>query len=131
MKLFPFLTLTGILSFIAYGISRTLFASRLQYIIQGAQVNADQLGLLVTVTNPEAESFTQKNLVADVLINGKKVSTISNDQILSIPSMEVTPQGWLVQLDQNAPADIKIIQLRGQVQIDNLVTPLDMKFKFI
>lgn len=87
--------------------------------------------MLVSISNPDDVSFTQQSITADVLLNGKKVSSISNDQQLDIPGNTITPQGWVVDLPAGTGADVQLIQLKGTVQIGSRNTPLDLKYRLI
>jgi hypothetical protein len=133
MKLSSFLAFTGILVLIVYGISRTLTASRLVYLIQNAASNNSQLALMVTVSNNQEQSFTQRSLNADVIVNGKVISQISDSTSFAIPGYQVTPQGWVMDLpaDQISGGTIQNIRIRGSVNIDGLPMPLDLNYKFI
>lgn len=133
MRLLPFLTITGLFGLIVYGISRTVNASRLVYLIQQAAESSSQLAILVTVSNNQDIEFTQKQLTADILVNGKVVSNISDQDSVTIAPNQVTPQGWVFDLpaDQVAGGTLKLVRVRGQVTVDNIRMPLDLKYKFI
>jgi hypothetical protein len=133
MKFWNFLTITGILTLVVYGISRTVTASRLIYLIQNAQENNSQLALLVTVSNNQGLTFQQKNVNADVIVNGQVVSKIFDQSTTAIQPYQVTPQAWVLSLtpDQIPGGSLQLIRIRGTVDIDGLTTPLDLKYKFI
>lgn len=130
MKLVQFLTLTGILGLLAYGISKSIFASRLNYLIQNAVVSGDQLALLVTVSNPAENNFTQKYLTGDVLVNGTKVSTVTNSNQFNLPAGQAYPMAWLVQLPAGT-GNVQQVQIKGSVVVDNFNVPINLKYKFI
>jgi hypothetical protein len=130
MKFWPFVAAAGLLSVIVYGISRTVNATRLIYLIQNASESSSQLALLVTVSNNQGTSFTQKNITADVLVNGQVVSQIVDNTPMIIPPYKVTPQGWLLDLPAGQPS-LKLVRIRGTINIDGLSVPLDLNYKFI
>lgn len=133
MRLLPFLTISGLLGLIIYGISRTVNASRLVYLIQQAAESSSQLAILVIVSNDQDIDFTQKQLTADILVNGKVVGNIQDQDAVIIAANEITPQGWVLDLpaDQVAGGTLQLVRVRGQVTVDNIRMPLDLKYKFI
>lgn len=130
MKFWPFVAAAGILSVIVYGISRTVNATRLIYLIQNASESSSQLALLVTVSNNQGTTFTQKNVSADVLVNGQVVSQIADNTPMAIPPYKVTPQAWLLDLPAGQP-QLQLVRIRGTINIDGLSVPLDLNYKFI
>jgi hypothetical protein len=131
MKLSSFLAFTGILSLIVYGISRTINSSRLIYLIQNASESSSQLALLVTVSNNQGQTFTQRSVTADVLVNNQVVSQISDDTETTIAPYKVTPQAWLLNLPAGQVGQLQLVRIRGSVNIDGLTVPLDLNYKFI
>jgi hypothetical protein len=131
MKFWPFVAAAGILSVIVYGISRTVNASRLIYLIQNASESASQLALLVTVSNNQGTTFTQKNITADVLVNNQVVSNIVDNTSMTIPPYKVTPQAWLLDLPAGQVGQLQLVRIRGSINIDGLSVPLDLNYKFI
>jgi hypothetical protein len=133
MKLSSFLAFTGIFALIVYGISRTINASRLVYLIQNAAESNSQLALMVTVSNNQEQTFTQRSINADVIVNGRVVSKIVDNSTFAIPGYQVTPQGWVMDLpaDQVYGGTLQTIKIRGSVNIDGLPVPLDINYKFI
>jgi hypothetical protein len=131
MKLSSFLAFTGILSLIVYGISRTINSSRLIYLIQNASESSSQLALLVTVSNNQGQTFTQRSVTADVLVNNQVVSQISDDTETTIAPYKVTPQAWLLNLPAGQVGQLQLVRIRGTVNIDGLTVPLDLNYKFI
>jgi hypothetical protein len=131
MKLSSFLAFTGILSLIVYGISRTINSSRLIYLIQNASESSSQLALLVTVSNNQGQTFTQKSVTADVLVNNQVVSQIQDDTETTIAPYKVTPQAWLLNLPAGQLGQLQLVRIRGSVNIDGLTVPLDLNYKFI
>jgi hypothetical protein len=131
MKLSSFLAFTGILSLIVYGISRTINSSRLIYLIQKASESSSQLALLVTVSNNQGQTFTQKSVTADVLVNNQVVSQIQDDTETTIAPYKVTPQAWLLNLPAGQLGQLQLVRIRGSVNIDGLTVPLDLNYKFI
>jgi archaellum component FlaF (FlaF/FlaG flagellin family) len=130
MRFWPFIAAAGILSVIVYGISRTVNASRLIYLIQNASESSSQLALLVTVSNNQGITFTQNNVTADVLINGQVVSQITDSTPMTIPPYKVTPQAWMLTLPASAP-QLQLVRIRGTININGLSVPLDLNYKFI
>lgn len=131
MKLWPFVAAAGILSVIVYGISRTVNASRLIYLIQNASESPTQLALLVTVSNNQGQTFTQKNISADVLVNNQVVSRIDDSTAMTIQPYKVTPQAWVLDLPAAQVGQMQLVRIRGTVNIDGLPVPLDLNYKFI
>lgn len=131
MKFWPFVAAASIVSLIVYGISRTINASRLIYLIQNASESPSQLALLVTVSNNQGQTFTQKNITADVLVNNQVVSQIIDNSAVSIAPFKVTPQAWVLDLPAAQAGDLQLVRIRGTVNIDGLPIPLDLNYKFI
>jgi hypothetical protein len=133
VRLIPFLTLTGILTLIFYGVSRTVTASRLVYLIDNAAFQGNQLAVLITAFNTQGVPLTQKSITAQVLVNNIPVSTIADtDETILSPGV-TTPQGYVMDIPAGALAgqDVRLIQVRGVVTVDNIATPLNLKYKFI
>jgi hypothetical protein len=131
MKFLPFVAITGILTLIVYGISRTINSSRLIYLIQNASESSSQLALLVTVSNNQGQTFTQRNVTADVLVNNQVVSQIADNTETTIAPYKVTPQAWLLNLPAAQVGQLSLVRIRGTVNIDGLTVPLDLNYKFI
>lgn len=130
MKLFSFITLAGILTAVVYGVSKTIYISRLAYLIQTARVESSQLGVLVTVSNPLQESFTQNSISADLIVNGKTVSRIEDSTPLPLAGGSMNKQGWIINLPGGV-SPLQLVQIKGTVKINNLSMPLNLRYKFL
>jgi hypothetical protein len=133
MNPIPLLGLIGMMSYMAYQISKKSNAGGLTFILHSAVYRASQLGILIIVDNPFNQTFTQNKIQGTVFINGINVGTISNMVPFSIDASTYTRQGFIINVSAANLCNATGTQVRvlGTVDLDNITMPIDVKYKLL
>jgi LEA14-like dessication related protein len=147
MKPLPLIVGGGLLLFYLNRKSKVNAFENMRFILSGAKIGGSflqpEIILHIIVQNPTDQPISVKSLAGDVLVNNTKVGNISNFTAFQIePNTETTFDlksrlslaGFvtnIVNILDGSAGIAAVVQVKGTVNVESTIVPINLTYKII